>query len=35
LNDDGTTITEHWDEEGRLYMTSYRTVRYPKEWKPE
>jgi hypothetical protein len=35
LNDDGSTITEHWDEEGRLYMTSYRTVRYPKEWKSE
>jgi hypothetical protein len=33
LNDDGSTINEHWDEEGRLYMTSYRTVPYPKDWK--
>jgi hypothetical protein len=33
LNDDGSTGTEHWDEDGRLYMTSYRTVPYPKDWK--
>jgi hypothetical protein len=34
LNDDGTTITEHWGKDGRLHMTSYRTVPYPKDWKP-
>jgi hypothetical protein len=35
LNNDGSTVTEHWDESGRLYMTSYRTVPYPKDWKSE
>lgn len=33
LNDDGSTGTEHWGEDGRLHMTSYRTVPYPKDWK--
>ena len=35
LNNDGSTVTEHYDENGRLYMTSYRTVPYPKDWKSE
>ena len=33
LNDDGSTINEHWGEDGRLHMTSYRAVPYPKDWK--
>ena len=33
LNDDGSTINEHWDDDGHLYMTSYRTVPYPEDWK--
>ena len=35
LNDDGSTVTEHYDENGRLYRTSYKSVPYPKDWKPE
>ena len=34
LNDDGSTVTEHY-ENGRLYKTSYKSVPYPKDWKPE
>jgi hypothetical protein len=33
LNSDGSTIIEHRDENNRLYMTSYRAVPYPKDWK--
>jgi len=35
LNDDGSTVTEHYDENGRLYRTSYKSVPYPKDWTPE
>jgi hypothetical protein len=35
LNDDGSTVTEHYDEDGRLYKTSAKTAPYPKDWKPE
>lgn len=34
LNDDGSTVTEHYDENGRLYKTSANLVPYPKDWKP-
>ena len=29
LNDDGSTVTEHYDENGRLYRTSYKSAPYP------
>ena len=35
LNDDGSTVTEHYDENGRLYRTTAKTVPYPEDWKPE
>jgi hypothetical protein len=35
LNDDGSTVTEHYDENGRLCKTSANLVPYPKDWKPE
>jgi len=35
LNDDGSTVTEHYDENGRLYKTTAKTVPYPEDWKPE
>jgi hypothetical protein len=35
LNDDGSTVTEHYDENGRLYKTTANVVPYPEDWKPE
>ena len=35
LNNDGSTVTEHYDENGRLYKTSANLVPYPKDWKSE
>ena len=35
LNDDGSTVTEHYDENYKLYKTSANLVPYPKDWKPE
>ena len=35
LNDDGSTVTEHYDENGRLYKTTAKTVPYPEDWKPD
>jgi hypothetical protein len=35
LNDDGATVTEHYDENGRLYKTSANLVPYPKDWTSE
>ena len=32
LNDDGSTVTEHYDENGRLYKTCANLVPYPKDW---
>ena len=33
LNDDGSTVTEHYDENGRLYKTTANVVPYPEDWK--
>lgn len=35
LNNDGSTVTEHYDENGRLYKTTANVVPYPEDWKPE
>jgi hypothetical protein len=35
LNDDGSTVTEHYDENGRLYKTTANVVPYPDDWKPQ
>jgi len=33
LNDDGTTVTAHYDEDGRITHTSANLAPYPKDWK--